>query len=207
MFHAKVSMKKISFLFVLFLLISGGIFVGTHVAQDFIPSYHTSVSPSLSNNQAYDHENIINAPTRLIIPAIGVDAYVEEVGQDTQGRMDVPKQSDDVGWYHLGFKPGEQGNAVFAGHLDRATGAPAVFWNISELNVGDEIFVKGEQGKTLTFAVTKTGKYPYDNFPLEEVFGSSDKAQLNLITCGGSWDATKSNYSHRYVVYAEKAPK
>src|SRR5438309_658887 len=68
-------------------------------------------------------------PVRLVIPAIQVDASVEQVGRTPDGAMDVPKESNDVGWYKLGFRPGEQGNAVMAGHLDTATDR-AVFWDL-----------------------------------------------------------------------------
>lgn len=43
-------------------------------------------------------------PNRLKIPVIDVNAKIEVVGKDDKGRMDVPKQTDQVGWYQYGAK-------------------------------------------------------------------------------------------------------
>lgn len=145
----------------------------------------------------------ISEPQNLSIPAINVSAFVEEVGEDAQGKMDVPKGVFNAGWYNLGFKPGENGNAVMAGHLDTATGAPAVFYSVGSLKKGDQVIVTAKDGKNLTFEVTEVKTYPFDKVPLKEIFGPSDKPKLNLITCVGVWDIGTRNYSERLVVYAE----
>lgn len=141
-------------------------------------------------------------PQTISIPKIGVEAKVEKVGLDSQKRMDVPKNVNNVGWYELGFRPGERGSAVLDGHLDTVTGAPAVFYYLTSLAPGDQIIVTDDQGKTYTYQVEKQVAYPYNQVPLEEVFASSDKPRLNLITCNGIWDVGNSNYSQRVVVYS-----
>lgn len=144
-------------------------------------------------------------PVKLQIPAINVDAAIEPVGLDEQKRMDVPKNSDNAGWFDLGYKPGEKGNAALAGHLDKVTGAPAVFWNLSQLKQGDKIIIYDSKNRQYTFNVSQISTYPYNNFPLHEVFGGSDQARLNLITCNGTWDGNTQNYSQRIVVYSQLA--
>src|SRR3981081_1577001 len=57
-------------------------------------------------------------PARLQIPKIGVDATVEQVGVDRAGNMDIPKSPNNVAWYSPGVAPGQNGDAVIAGHLD-----------------------------------------------------------------------------------------
>src|SRR5215469_432543 len=69
-------------------------------------------------------------PETISIPKINVNATVESVAMDSQGRMDVPKSGDDTAWYSPGLRPGTNGSAVIDGHYDRVTGAPAVFWNL-----------------------------------------------------------------------------
>ena len=122
---------------------------------------------------------------------------------DSQGRMDIPRKQQDVAWYDLGYKPGQTGNAVIAGHYDKADGSGSVFYKLSTLDTGDEIITQDGSGKELTFAVVRKENYPYDSFPLTTVFGSSDKKMLNLITCEGTWNKSTKNYSHRTVVFAE----
>jgi len=142
-------------------------------------------------------------PQTISIPKINVHATVESVGMDSQGRMDVPKNAVDTAWYKPGYKPGMKGSAVIDGHLDRVTGAPAVFWNLKELTPGDRISVAEDNGKTYTFTVTQISRYPDANFPIKEVFAASDVPMLNLITCNGTWDKNTKNYSDRLVVYSK----
>ncbi len=153
-----------------------------------------------------DQKNLTDAqvgiPQTVNIPKIDMDASIEQVGLDPERKMDVPKNSDNVGWYKLGYKPGEKGNAVFAGHFDKADGSPAVFSKLENLTPGDKIYVRDANGKTHIFSVERISRYPYDNFPIKEVFGDFPEPRLNLITCQGAWNAALRNYSHRVVVYS-----
>lgn len=141
-------------------------------------------------------------PVTISIPKINVNATVETVGMDSQGRMDVPKNAVDTAWYSPGYRPGTNGSAVIDGHYDRVTGAPAVFWNLKNLNTGDTIIVTDNNGHKYTFSVDRLVKYPDNNFPIKEVFAASAVPMLNLITCNGIWDKVAKNYSDRLVVYS-----
>lgn len=146
---------------------------------------------------------ISELPKRLVIPKLNVDAEVESVGMDDKGRMDVPKGIINVAWYNLGFKPGQTGNAVFAGHFDKPDGKPSVFNKLDTLKVGDLIEVDGQLGTKQQFKVTEVRVVDLDKFPLEEVFGQGDKKMVNLITCGGEWNKEKKEYSERTIVFSE----
>lgn len=197
-------MKKFGIIVLVFVLIAGGLFwggrVGEMLKQKGVPSLPvTSQNADTANQQ----ETAPAIPQSLRIPKIGVDTTVEQVGLDAQGRMDVPKNVDNVAWYSLGYKPGEMGNAVMAAHYDTVTGEPSVFWSINSLVPGDRIIVQDVNGNDHTFAVTQIQSYPYDAVPLQEVFGPASKPMLNLITCQGTWDSATHNYSERVVVYAQ----
>lgn len=142
-------------------------------------------------------------PVRLEIPAILVDANIEAVGLTAQNAMDVPKGWMNAGWYAKGFRPGEPGNAVIAGHLDSNTGGPAVFWSLHDLAPGDEVFVTYSSGLRLQFQVDGNQIYDYDaDGPIiDTIFGPGQTADLNLITCKGSWDYGNATYSKRLVVF------
>jgi len=201
-------MKK--FLSSIFLLVFlfGGIWLGTHkqISQTYnyrkevYSSSATSESVSAIPTSAPSKPGI---PKMLIIPKLNVNATVEEVGLDTKGRMDVPKDPQEGGWYNLGFRPGEQGSAVIDGHLDTVTGAPAVFYDLSSLQTGDVVKVIDDNSKTYTFTVSDKQTYDYDKVPLQQVFASTDAFRLNLITCRGIFDKATKNYSKRIVVYTQ----
>ena len=66
-------------------------------------------------------------PIRLAIPTIKVNAYIQYLGVNDNGEMDVPDNSYDVGWFEPGSRPGEMGSAVIAGHLDGKNGEAGIF--------------------------------------------------------------------------------
>lgn len=144
-------------------------------------------------------------PIRLAIPAIDVDAPVVHTGITRRGTMAVPASYRDVGWYRYGTRPGGQGSAVMAGHLDNGASLPAVFDQLSELKVGDEVLVHTAEGERLRFVVEESRYYPFREVPTETVFGRADAARLNLITCAGEWLSEEQTYSERLVVYAVRA--
>lgn len=144
-----------------------------------------------------------NYPVRLRIPAIGVDAYVEQMGEQADGSMATPTDPDNVAWYSYGAIPGENGNMVMAGHLDRIGGSPAVFWDLSQLDAGDRVVVQDGAGATYHYVVTEQTSYPYNEAPLSEIFGFDLVSRLNLITCRGDWDRSRQTYTERLVVYTE----
>ena len=145
----------------------------------------------------------IAQPRFFNIPKISVSAPITPVGVDENGKMQLPQNINEVGWYNLGSKPGEQGNAVISGHLDSTTGEDAIFYHLHELESGDNLYVSDELGNRYTFVVKAKEIYEFDQVPLAEVLGESSKKRLNLITCTGIFNPSSRNYSHRMVIYSE----
>jgi len=139
---------------------------------------------------------------RLEIPAIGVDASVEQVGRLPSGHMDVPKVPEDVAWFTESALPGQPAGrpAVIAGHLDSPAG-PAVFYRLRHLVPGDELAVTYLNGDRYIFVVQDKERYYYDSTPVDKIFGTTSKRMLNLITCDGAWDGSSANYQQRLVIY------
>lgn len=142
-------------------------------------------------------------PIAIHIPAINIRAPIIPVGLRSDGLMDIPERADEVGWFSLGFLPGETGNAVLAGHLDSIDGKPGIFWNLRQLQDGDEVIVEYPGGMQKKFRVVHQETYPMDQAPMEEIFGTSTGARLNLITCNGLWQQSLQTYNRRLVVYTE----
>lgn len=145
-------------------------------------------------------------PVRLLIPIVGINAPIEDVGVTPDNDLAVPVRNPwmDVGWYGSGPRPGERGSAVIDGHLDRPGGSPAVFWHLQDLHMGNEVMVIDASGKTLRFHVTGTAFYSPQEAPIQEIFGNESGAYLNLITCAGDWIPSQHQTSLRLVVYTEQ---
>lgn len=152
------------------------------------------------------YERTQSLPVALRIPAINLDAPIVQVGLRPDGLMDIPETAHEVGWFSLGFLPGLPGNAVMAGHVDQASGLPAIFWNLRQVQKGDIVEVIRMDGTIIKFRVTGRTTYPANAAPMEDLFGSSTGSYLNLITCNGSWNSALQTYDRRLVVYAEVLP-
>jgi len=153
-------------------------------------------------------------PVWLSAPTAHIDASVINVGETADGAMAAPEgpNNDPIWsttfWWEYGARPGQIGNAVIAGHLDRKDGSPAVFWWLDLLRVGDAVSVRTSQGTTLHYIVTDVETYLNpstgpDDPVLQRIFGPATTANLNLITCAGDW--TGKEYTKKLVVYTTLA--
>ena len=143
-------------------------------------------------------------PARLVIPTIGVDAAVESVGLDAQGRIASPSVPANVGWYRSGVAPGDAGDALLDGHLDWTDG-PAVFWRLGSLRTGDPLGVVRADGSRVRFVVDSTSLVPY-NASEDGLFIATGPPSMSLITCAGVWDQRRGTYLQRLLVHASLAP-
>jgi hypothetical protein len=148
------------------------------------------------------HPNGID-PDRIVIPAIGVDADVIDLGLRDDGSMEVPTDFAQTGWFDRGPKPGRVGPAVIAGHVDDRSG-PAVFFRLRELEPGDLIEIHGEDGEVVAFEVRGSEQHAKDAFPTEKVYSGTPGPELRLITCGGAFDRDARSYRDNFIVYAER---
>ena len=145
----------------------------------------------------------LGLPLRLKIPVINVDTLIENGGVTSDGSMEAPRVPENVVWYSLGPRPGENGTAVIAGHFGWKDDVPSVFDNLSKLSKGDLLYVENDAGITTMFVVRDVKTYD-SNADTSEVFTSSDgKSHLNLITCEGTWDTISKSYPRRLVVFTD----
>ncbi len=141
------------------------------------------------------------APQRLRIASIGVDAAVESVGVTPELQLNTPRDTGNVGWYDLGSGPGQDGDTVLTGHLDTQSGDPAVFARLSQVKPGDTISVVAADGRSLNYRADSVSRVPNDRTP-SDLYSTDGPARLTLITCAGTWDAGRKSYSDRLLVRA-----
>ena len=140
-------------------------------------------------------------PTRIDIPRIRVASALDRLGRAPDGTVQVPTRWGVAGWYALGPRPGDPGSAVILGHVDSKRG-PAVFYRLRELRPGDEIGITRADGSSVRFAVQGTRQYDKRRFPTDEVYYPTLTPELQLVTCGGQFDATAGHYRSNIIVFA-----
>jgi hypothetical protein len=140
-------------------------------------------------------------PVEVSIPAIDVTSTLVGLGMNPDGTVEVPHDPAVAGWYDLGTRPGANGSAVILGHVDSDEG-PAVFYLLRTLEKGDLVSVRTADGASERFLVRTVRTYPNDQFPARRVYAASQGRVLNLVTCGGEYDAARGGYQANVVVEA-----
>lgn len=141
--------------------------------------------------------------SRLSIPSLKIKTKIQSVGITKNGNMSTPNNYVDVGLYKYGTMPGEKGSAVIAGHVDNGLGLKAVFGNLKNIKMGDDIYVEMEENVKIHFIVKSISIYDF-NARVDEVFNQNDDSYLKLITCGGTWIPSLRTHDKRIVVTAIK---
>jgi sortase (surface protein transpeptidase) len=115
----------------------------------------------------------------------------------------VPPDYGIAGWYAAGPEPGEGGVAIIAGHLDSKTG-PDTFYNLGRVKVGGRVLVDLVDGTKLSFRIVSRHQYPVADFPASKVFRTTtNKPELRLITCAGTYDHAAGHYRDNLVIFAD----
>ncbi|MEU1403899.1 class F sortase [Streptomyces sp. NPDC005728] len=141
-------------------------------------------------------------PTSFRIPYLGIDAPIIGLRLDRERQLETPPldRPKEVGWYQGGPTPGESGTAVAVGHRDTRTGA-AVFAALAQVVPGKLIEAKRADGRTAVYTVDRVKVFDKADFPDQEVYGSTGRPELRVLTCGGLF-SRRTGYTSNVVVFA-----
>lgn len=146
-----------------------------------------------------------SAPKRVEIPSLGIEAPVIARGLDEDGAIEPPSFDTPrtVGWYGDGAEPGAKGPALFVGHVDTET-EPAVFYGLSAARPGAKVEVTRADGSVAEFTVDDVQVFTRERFNADKAYGphKRGRAELRLITCGGTYDRASRSYDANVVVSA-----
>jgi LPXTG-site transpeptidase (sortase) family protein len=143
-------------------------------------------------------------PAELSIPSIGVNSGIVAVGVvPGTDAVEVPPITE-VGWYRFGAVPGDPGGSVLVGHVD-GNGHTGIFWNLRQLQPGDEVTVGFDNGMSRSFVVTARAEVAKPALP-SDLFSRQGTSRLTLITCGGGFDETTHHYLDNVIVVAVPQP-
>lgn len=144
-----------------------------------------------------------SVPVSIDIPKLGARSSLIQLGLNPDGTVAVPPVSTPMqaGWFDGGPTPGEIGPAVVLGHVD-GDHQLGIFFRLHELAPGDQVLITRQDGRTVSFRVTRVDQTAKTTFPTDAVYGNTPDAELRLITCGGSFDRTARSYRDSIIVYA-----
>ncbi|GLZ50110.1 hypothetical protein Acsp06_62950 [Actinomycetospora sp. NBRC 106375] len=141
------------------------------------------------------------ATSALRVPSIGLDTRrLAELGQDSDRRLEVPRDAATVGHYSGGAAAGGQGPAIYASHV-AYRGEEGGFAHLADVAAGDQVLIDRADGVTVVYRVDRVELVDKDAFPTLAVYGPTTAPELRLITCGGTFDTDTDSFDDNVVVY------
>jgi hypothetical protein len=143
-------------------------------------------------------------PTRVRVPALGLDAVVRPVGVDEGRQMRLPADPRVLGWYRFGAGPGERGSVVLAGHVDSRRFGVGPLAELQAIGVGDRVEVATGSDETRSYRVDSIERFDRQALPAE-VFARTGPERLRLVTCTGPYVVEAGGYQQNLVITAVPA--
>ncbi|SFS44628.1 class F sortase [Streptomyces sp. ok210] len=139
--------------------------------------------------------------SRVVIPAIQVDAPLVDVHLEPDGSLGTPPPEEPrlAGWYRDGVAPGQLGTSVLVGQVDTMAG-PAVFDGLGSLRRGNRIEVPRQDDRVAVFEVFGVEVFSTAAFPGTRVYRDTGRAELRLIAQDGC--TTSDGHDTCVVVFA-----
>lgn len=143
-------------------------------------------------------------PVSVQAASIGLDAPLIRTGIREDGTLEVPpgEEGSPASWYDGSPTPGERGASVLLGQVNSTTDDSGVFYDLPQLQEGDEVTVTREDGSIAVFEVYRLESFAKDEFPTRAVYYPVPGAELRLITCDKG-DDPDSRYPNNFVVFAK----
>jgi sortase (surface protein transpeptidase) len=159
-----------------------------------------------TRSSAVDDTSLPAAPVTLSIPALQVQAPVEQV-RSARGSLGVPENPAHVGWWIGSALPGAlAGTVIIDGHVDSAVAGMGALFRLTDLGAGDQIVVTTTHQRQVHYVVEARRVLSKANPLAAELFTTSGPPRLVLITCGGPFDRKTLSYEDNIVVVARFMP-
>ncbi len=146
-----------------------------------------------------------SAPTRVIVPDLGIDMQVDPQGLDPDGQMSLPDSIFRAGWYEYASAPNSPGGStVIAAHVDSRVEGVGPFGALRTAQPGTDVTVIDDAGTTHVYRISSVERLDKGVVPWQNYFTTVGDQRLILVTCGGAFIEEQRNYTDNYIVTAEK---
>lgn len=146
-----------------------------------------------------------SAPTRVVVPSLGLDMRIDTEGLEPNGDMSLPVSPFRAGWYEYAAAPNSPAGAtVLAAHVDALGEGLGPFSRLRSLDPGADASVIDAAGTTHNYRVVSVERIDKGVVPWANYFSLAGAPRLVLITCGGEYDSSVGSYDDNYIVTAEK---
>lgn len=212
MIKIKLSKKQTIYLLAALLVVAGAVAVWLITRQDEksrgadstnTVTYSTNTPDENPVAEPYNWPGSASDPKYISLPTINTAGYVQRVGVDQNKQVAVPNNINMAGWFTNSVVPGQKGLSIIDGHVSGRY-HDAIFKNLINLKSGDQFQVTLGSNKVLNYKVINIQSVSVVQ-SASVLFSQDPKvsSQLNLITCGGNYDASQQSFDHRVIIYSE----
>jgi sortase (surface protein transpeptidase) len=179
---------------------------GTAVAPN--PSHVVTVSTDKPDEKPVPSGATYNVPAdqpkKILIPSIGAEGFIQQVGEDQHKEISTPSNTNYAGWFVGSVKPGDKGLSIIDGHVSSRYGR-ALFAKVKNLQQGETVTIQFGDDSLRHFEVVERRELPKNEIMPYLLKKHDDiDSQLNLITCGGTFDKSSQQYANRVVVVTKR---
>lgn len=142
-------------------------------------------------------------PVAIEFAAAHVNARIE--ARDViDGVMQSPSGPLVVAWYTISSPLGERGNTMLYGFTDFPDFGPAAFYDLDEVEKGDELSVVGEDNRAYAYKVATVKTYDQQSVPLQELFNGTGGETVTLLADTEPWDEASQMYRKVIAIRATR---
>lgn len=158
----------------------------------------TEPDESKVNNDEYQVP--ADQPRLITVPKINAIGPIQKVGNTKENAIAAPSNIHFAGWYVSSVKPGDAGLSIIDGHVSGKY-VDGIFKQLKEVKPGDQIVIEYGDASRRIFEAVEIKTIP-EAESAEFLLTKRDdiEQQLNLITCGGTFDRNTQKYTDRVVV-------
>lgn len=154
------------------------------------------------DKQTYKWYGAPDEPKYISLPTISAEGFVQKVSVDQNNQIATPNNVHIAAWFVKSAKPGQPGLGIIDGHVTGRVN-DGIFKNLQSLKQGDQYSVTLGDGSVKKYQVMSVVTVPVAK-SVDALFSqeSNVPSQLNLITCGGTYDQKLKGYPDRVIVSA-----
>lgn len=166
---------------------------------------HSTNEPSEEkpDKNTYKWQGQPSDPKYITLPTIKSEGFVQKAGVDQNNEIAVPNNIHMAAWFVDSESPGQPGLSVIDGHVNGRVNN-GIFKDLNQLKKDDEFTVELGNGEIKKYRVMENVTVPTKD-AVSVLFSQNPKvkSQLNLITCGGTFDKKTQKYDKRVIVSGE----
>ena len=138
-------------------------------------------------------------PVWMYIPAIGLDAEIQDTGRDTEiDSMAIVPSGSIISWWRESSIPGNEGNAILGGH-NKWNGQYGQLYALDTMDIGDVMVIVYDDETRVVFRLESVFVYALATAPANVIMDLHGDARVTIITCKEPFNPVTGTSDNRII--------